>query len=272
MKKIISSLLAILLMLSLFSALTENAQTDLQARFGNADALQYQGISYVPKNRSSTMMIAICEKGQLQLLFLLAVDDDEKQVIPVNLDISTAAKAFDSNTLYYIYNHGSYPADESITRADADALRLLEAVNSLFPQPLIENYLVLNAEGLDALGGGPSPDPMLSPAENTKVRLKTLAKSAMGASSSEQMDMADALSGYLDTDVKTGAMMKIMDKAQRYEILPTQRIPGKTFQPKPTIHTDSDIPMDTPRHLPIELDESALMALTIEFFYEENPW
>lgn len=271
MKRIITAILILLLLFSL-PASAENAAADLQARFGGADALQYQGKSYVPKNRSSTMMVAICEKGQLQLLFLISVDDDAKRIVPVSLDILTAIEEFDNNTLYYIYNHGSYPADASITREDADAQRLLEAVNSLFPQPLVENYLVLNVEGLDQLDGGANPDPALTPAENTKIRLKALAKSAMGASSSQQMDIADALSGYLDTDVKTGAMMKIMDKAQRYEILPTQTIPGTPFQPEAAEDTGGDVPMDTPRNLPIALDESLLLALTVEYFYEENPW
>lgn len=273
MKRIIASLL-ILLLLCALPASAEDAQADLQARFGGQATLEYNGKSYAPRKRISTMLFGACKNGQLQLAYLVIVDDEENRIATVSLDPTTAVEAFDGKPLSYIYSVPTRPEDETTSQSDADARRLLEAVNSLLPEPLIENFVVLDVAGLDLLDGGEGNDPTLPSVENTKQRLKEFGKYAMQSSSSEQMDMASALTGYFDTDVKTGAMVKLMDKASRYEVLPTLTIPGERGeapQPAPA-DAESAVPVDTPRQAAFIPDEAALELLAVEYLYEESKW
>lgn len=273
MKRIISLLLILLMLLSLCHA-EENAQADLQARFGGQATLEYNGTSYAVKKRNTTMMICACQDGRLQLCYLLAVDDNALRMVPIRLSIGAAGEAFGGKSLSHVYLLNQPPEDESISQADADAMRLLSAVNQLFPEPLIESYLLINAEGLNQFDGGWEDDPALPADENLKNRIKAIGKAAMNASSSEQMDMVEKMSPYLVTDVKTGTLVKIADKAKRYEIVETQWFPGMDVLQTPAETPDGDLPVptDTLRVTPYQLDEEALMALLLEYFYDETMW
>lgn len=274
MKRILSFLIALFLALSPCALAEENAQADLQARFGGQATLQYNGTSYAVKKRNTTMMIGVCEDGQLQLCYLLAVDDNLSRIVPIRLDIGAAGEAFGGKTLSMIYQQNIPPEDASISQADANAQRLLAAVNALFPEPLIESYLLLNAEGLALLDGGPAPDPELSAAENNKNRIKAIAKTAMNATSSQQMDMVDQISAYLVTDVKTGALVKIADKANRYEVVDTLWFPGMHVQQAApeTAEGELPVPCDVLQVTPYTLDQEALMQMLVEYFYDETAW
>jgi len=252
----------------------ENAQADLQARFGGEATLEYNGASYAVKKRNTTIMIGACQAGRLQLCYLLAVDDNALRMVPIRLNIGAAGEAFGGKSLSHVYLLNQPPEDETISQADADAMRLLSAVNQLFPEPLIDSYLLINAEGLDQFDGGWEDDPALAADENLKNRIKAIGKAAMNASSSTQMDMVEKMGPYLVTDVKTGALVKIADKAKRYEVVETLWFPGMDVNPEiiQTGEGEMPVPTDTLRVTPYQLDEEALMALLLEYFYDETMW
>lgn len=274
MKRTISILLALALLLLCCCHAEENAQADLQARFGGQATLEYGGKSYAVKKRNTTLMIGACEDGHLLLCYLLAVDDDQNRIVPIRLDVGAVDDA-NGMTLARIYRLDEPAGDASIPQADADAQRLLSAVNALFPEPLIDSYLLLNAEGLDLLDGGAENNPELSQAENIKERIKAIGKTAVNASSSQQMDMVDKMSPYLITDVKTGALVKIADKAKRYEIVPTQWFYGEHAPASAPQQSDDGglpVPVDALLVPRFHTDEEKLMELLVEYFYDETTW
>ena len=274
MKRLISLLMILLLGLAPLCHAEENAQADLQARFGGEATLEYNGASYAVKKRNTTIMIGACQAGRLQLCYLLAVDDNALRMVPIRLNIGATGEAFGGKSLSHVYLLNQPPEDETISQADADAMRLLSAVNQLFPEPLIDSYLLINAEGLDQFDGGWEDDPALAADENLKNRIKAIGRAAMNASSSDQMDMVEKMGPYLVTDVKTGALVKIADKAKRYEVVETLWFPGMDVNPEiiQTGEGEMPVPTDTLRVTPYQLDEEALMALLLEYFYDETMW
>lgn len=242
-------LIPILLVLALLGSgfsLAENAQADLQARFGGQATWEYEGKDYCVKKRLSTMLAAICQDDELLLAYLIAVDDNARCIVPIALDIDAPLLAPNGDTFAHIYSLHTPPAENNLSQADSDAQQLLSAVNRIFPESLIESYLIFDADGFDLLDGGTAPDPELTPAENTKQRAKAIGKDLMAASGSQQMDAVNLVSPYLTSDVKTGAMVKLADKATRYETVDTLWI-GDTG--------DDSIP-----------------GILIEYFYDESAW
>lgn len=242
-------LIPILLILALLTgapAQAENAQADLQARFGGQATWNYEGKDYCVKKRLSTMLAAICQDNELLLAYLVAVDDNARRIVPIALDVQASLLLPDGDTLARFYGDHPAPAENTLSQADSDALRLLSAVNGLFPEPLIESYLIFSAEGFDLLDGGVAPDPALNPAENAKARAKAVGKELMAASGSRQMDAVNLVSPYLTSDVKTGAMVKLADKATRYEIVDTLWI-GST-------------------------GDGSIEEICTEYFYDESAW
>jgi len=242
-------LIPILLVLALLTgalAQAENAQADLQARFGGQATWEYEGKNYCVKKRLSTMLAAICPEEELLLAYLVAVDDNARRIVPIALDVQASLLSPNGDTLANLYGEHCAPAENSLSQADSDALRLLEAVNQLFPEPLVESYLIFSAEGLDLLDGGREPDPALSPAENAKARAKAVGKELMAASGSQQMDAVNLVSPYLTSDVKTGAMVKLADKATRYEIVDTLWINSS--------------------------GDDSINEICMEYFYDESAW
>ena len=261
MKKILA-VLCLLLMLLPGPGLAENAQADLAARFGDEASYEYGGKAYAPKKRSTTLLFAAHDESGLQLCYILAVDDALDRIAAICLPVDTLCP--DGLTLAETYAQHLPPEDASIPQPEADSMRLLDAVNSLLPEPLIESRLVLDARGLHLLQLAAVPaEEGLPGDEALKARLKALLQLADALPSSEQMQLLDALSAYLATDVKTGAMMKIADKAKRYELPPTVFLPGAYPAPE---NGDAAAPQ------PYIPDGEALPAFLIEYFYDENPW
>lgn len=243
--RLIPILLILALLLSNFAA-AEDAQADLQARFGGQATLEFEGKSYCVKKRLSTMLAGICQDEELLLAYLIAVDDNARRIVPIALEMDAPLVSPEGGSFAQVYGMHAAPADPNLSQADSDAQRLLAAVNHLFPEPLIESYLIFDAEGLDLLDGGKAPDPALSQAENAKARAKAAGKELMNASGSQQMDAVNLVSPYLTSDVKTGAMVKLADKATRYEITDTLWI-GST-------------------------GDDLIREILIEYFYDESAW
>lgn len=255
--------LAALLLGSIGAA--QAVQGDLQSRFSDEQAIEYQGQSYNPKNRLTTMLFAAFtpadeQRFQLQLIYLLLADDDLDRIVPIQLDAQTllSAPEFEGLTLDSLFNREPPPEETDMTPDEVRAASLLEGVNSLFPSPLIESHMVLDVQGLDILDGGPS-DTEADPQAALKSRLKSILAAAEQESSSAQMDMFDSLSGYLTTDVKTGALMKMAKKAERYDVLPTQLLPG-------AFETNAG------NAAFYRINQEDLTPFLIEYFYEEPLW
>lgn len=243
--RLIPILLILALLFGSFAA-AENAQADLQARFGGQATWEYEGKDYCVKKRLSTMLAAICQDDELLLAYLIAVDDNARRIVPIALDIAAPLLSPDGDAFAQIYALHTPPQDPDLSQADSDAQRLLAAVNGIFPEPLIESYLIFDADGLDLLDGGTAPDPALSQAENAKKRAKAVGKELMNASGSQQMDAVNLVSPYLTSDVKTGAMVKLADKATRYETVDTLWIGSA--------------------------GGNLIPEILIEYFYDESAW
>lgn len=254
MKRILILLLCLLILP--LPSIAEDAAADLQARFGDQASFTHNGTDYMVKKRTSTLLFAAQDEGELLLSYIVAVDDDLDRIALISVPTETMIPADGGQTLAQIYASALPPQEQELPSAEYKSIALLDAINTLFPEALIESRLVLDTAGLDLLDGGTNPDPALSGADNLKARLKAIYHAAEGLSSSDQMNMFDSLAAYLATDVKTGAMMKIADKAQRYEIPPTIPLPGSVPDEQSAFITN----------------EAAITELAIEYFYEQSPW
>ena len=261
MKRILSLLLCLLALT--LPACAEDARSDLQKRFGGQATFTHDGASYAPKKRISALLLAACQDDELLLSYVIVVDDDLDRIALISLPPETVVPAMSSLTLAQLYARHFPPQDAGVPQAEADSIVLLDAVNALLPEPLIESRLVLDCAGLSLLDGGGNADPALPRAEQAKQRMKVLYRDAQGLSSSEQMKLFDALSAYLATNAKTGALMKLADKAGRYDVLPTLPLPGANAA------LQEGAPEAAP---PFIADEAALTALAIEYFYDETSW
>lgn len=259
MKKLCRLLLVIGCILCLTGTLAaaETARGDLSDRFSEP-TIEYQGVTYRVKNRLSTMVFLFVDETvepqeQILLMGIIAVDDDQKRLVPFYVDSHTEIAGEDGQPqcLFEIYASGE--DDEQ------KCLQLVEALNTLFPLKVLESYMAVKVEGLDLLdGGAPETDADADRQAALKQRLKRIKATAAGASSNDIMSQFSAMSEYLVTDMKTGAVAKIADKANRYEISPSSVLPGEMLEEE--------------QGMVYRIDEEELLPLVIDAFYEEKIW
>ena len=150
----------------------------------------------------------------------------------------------------------------TLPEADAKAAgtRLLEEVNELIGAPLVENYLVFDVAGLESIEGLPACDVTgLDRIDSMKARLRNAKDYAETLPSDSATGLISTLSEYLSTEMKSGALIKIADKAERYQI-------------NPSIHIETDAVVDENglEYIPLETEE--LFDVVFDIFYEVNPY
>ena len=94
--------------------------------------------------------------------------------------------------------------------------RMMEALNALFPSEVIDQYVLLDLSGLPVLDGIEN-DAFNVTGEQLIVRLKNIRQKIEADGTADVNAMLSELSGYIVTNMKSGAMMKIVDKADRYD-------------------------------------------------------
>lgn len=242
----------------------ENGASDLENRFSDVPTLDYNGVTYRLKNRLTTLLVmataretAEIDQGAVRAEFIaiLVVDDDARTVTPVQIDCLTPVavegmeKPETMRTLFSAYE------DQKVA---GDTLRM--GLNDLLPAEIIEHHLSLDIDALepyDALVEVDENAPM-TPKAVLKRRVKALMAQAESSSTSQLNDLFVSLSDHIVTDMKTGAIMKIIDKSDRYEVLPSVYVPG-------SYALESEVEV-------FDVDEAGLTEILVNTFYEESIW
>lgn len=239
-------------------ALAETVRGDLSERFGMDTVLELEGVDYRLRKRMTSALVICVEHDETDALYIgymgvLSADDHTKTFSLVELQPNLALLVGDD----YASLEATFAVEEEM---EICGLLTLQQVNALLSQEVVENYVVFDMAGLAQIEGLPEVDLTgVEPGGETKQRLKGVLAHVENFSTSELANLMNELSDYLETDMKSGTMMKLMDKAERYEILPTVHITGEPV-------TDED----GEEYLLIGADE--LNAILIGAFLEENPY
>lgn len=241
-----------------------SAQNELENRFSDIPTLEYNGVNYRLKNRLTTVLImgtaretAEVDKGAVRAEFIamLVVDDNAKTITPVQIDSLTPVAVEGMEAAEAMRTLFSAGEDQHIS---CDTLR--QGMNGLLQAEILEHYLSLDIDALepyDALAVVEEGDDQ-TPKAVMKRRLKALKAQAESSNSDELNDLFTSLSDHIVTDMKTGAIMKIIDKADRFEVLPSVYVPGAY-----ALENEKEI---------FVVDEAGFQEIIINTFYEENIW
>ena len=248
MKRFLACWLAVL-MLGVCTAHAETERGDLSARFGGEVVLTHQDTEYQVRKRLTNVLFMGMEldeetqKYEAVMLILLSLDDNQKLMTPIMLDcmkecVSAAEDVSAENVL----------DEEALTEENATlgtvisryedvkegAEALVSEVNALLPDALIEDYLALDLAGLKLLDGREDAE--------YEARMRAIASQFTDVSNGDINRLLEELSPYLITDMKSGALMKVVDKSERYERKSMLRLclSEETVQsnPKLTLWTD----------------------------------
>ena len=251
--RMIAILLALLLALMPMAAAGETVRGDLEGRFGGGE-ITHGGVEYRMLPRLTAVLamgVGADEEGRRvsDVAFLLAVDDDAKTFRLVEIRPDTAVDCvIDGEAAKLRFRDAWRLWDDP----DEACRGLVDIVNAMLGGEVIEDYLVFDVEGVKVI------DEALAQG-STKDRLKALKARVDEMSSDALSDVYASLSDYIFTGMKSGAVMKIADKAERYEIPPRHHLPGEE-----ALAEDGGTVF-----LP---DAEGITELKLAVFYEENPW
>lgn len=243
-----SSILALFLMMAMFSAgFAETERGDLNARFSDEITVTYEDTSYRLKSRITTVLFAGFAAGDdgtyvPEVLVLLTVDDNAKLMTPICLDSALLTE------------YTPIPMNDAVEFIDTAGIgvrceELLSAVNMLLPAELAEHYVALDLASLRLLDGLDTPDYL--------DRMRAI-KDRIEQTSSEQLDdIFDRMSGQIVSDLKSGGLIKIADKAERYDRVSMVRFVEQTDPEKPDDREMAYSP-------------EAMLEFSIDVFFEEK--
>ena len=225
-KKLLGILLALLLVLSVQAACAETVRGDLSERFSDIPKIEYEGQSYSLKSRITTVLamgIGEDEAGnpRTDVNFMLVVDDDAKTFSVIEIPADTLVQVIREDGTPWnmrfqdVYALGAEP--------DAGGVKAVEILNNVLGEVRVEHYLAFDAEGAAVL------DIELASIEDTKERLKAMMTLLEEMDSDQLNDTYKLLGDYIITDMKSGAVMKVIDKMDRYEVLPRILLPGARY-------------------------------------------
>ena len=261
-QRVLQWLLVVLICFGM-SATAETAERgNLSERFDNIVALEYNGVTYRIRNRITValMMGTIAEESDgtetdyAEMMYLLVIDDDRKIYTPIRI-ASAAWVDWEGSELWpeagevqlrTLYSMGS---DENV-----GCSLIVQKINEILGDELLENYAALDLGRLTVLDGI-EPSGGYVEAEY-KERLRAIKAKAESSSTDEINEMFNAMSGYIVTDMKSGALMKIVDKVDRYEGQPTVPLPVVE-----EIMEDGQVR--------VTVDEQAVLPAILDAFYEE---
>lgn len=230
----------------------EEARVDMSERLNDA-VLEYGKTRYRQRKRLTTLLFLGVASGApgdedetVEFLMMIAVDDARKRITPIRLDpgVADGSEAGENSAVL--------PSEEE----DAEKLRcerVLSAVNALLPETLAEYYLALDEEGLCVLDG------QTADSAGFEERARAIARQMEQVSTREASALLSDLSDYICTNMKSGALMNVVDKADRYEIADALDMAGLA-------------PQQTEGGAASDADETEWMEAIIDVFYEESPW
>lgn len=224
----------------------ETVRGDLTDRFSSIPQLTYQEKEYIQRGQmTSALFIGLGpdQEGQVlqaEYLVVIVADDALRQIRLVQLPEDVQVD-------------GTSLMDGLGTEGELQekCLRLVATVNRLMPGEMIDHYIALNADGLKRL-----EDAGQIEAEDYQERLKQFKAYAEGLSGDALSDLFTELSPYIRSDMKSGALMKLVNKAEKFDRQPTL-----------TLSAEETVPGAE------KLDEvPAYMDELIHLFYEEKKW
>ena len=246
-RRALARCLSLMLTLGLLlgAAMGESARGDLSERFADVPHIDYGGTTYYLRDRVTTLMVTGVlpdEEGtpRTDYVAVFVIDDNEKRITPIYIDGQTLVEV-EGNTLPVreVYALGEDPEE--------NCLRMLAAVNGLLGGELIEDYMAVDLEGITAVAA-------FSQLEgNTRERLHLLRLVLENIPSKQLNQMYGEISDYLITDMKSGAVMRVLDKTDRYEIAETADLPV--------------LPAETEGE-PLTPDSEKILELVIAVFYD----
>lgn len=239
-----------------------DAQSDLENRFNDVPTLEYNGMTYRLKNRLTSVLIlgtALETEGaeigvpRAEFVAMLVVDDDAKTITPIQIDCLAPVSVEGMEAAEVMRTLFSKNEDQTVS---ADVLR--QGMNGLMNEEILEHYLALDIDSLEEYDALSEPQENETPKAVMKRRLKALLAQAESASSDQLNDMFVSMSDHILTDMKTGAIMKIIDKTDRYEVKDSVYVPG-------------DYALENEREV-FDIDEAGFLEIIVNTFYEEKIW
>ena len=259
-KRLVQMCVVLVLVMSMLAA-TAGAETvrgDLSKRLGNMfEQYEYNGTKYNLRTRTSAVLALAIDVNEHDLKLaefarLLLVDDEQKIFAMLNIPANTLIQVADGEEeeLKYMRFGDVYQMKGT---PEENCQRLLDAVNRLLGGNLVESYIAFDLEGATVLTGG-------VPVEGTtREKLRTLQMIVDEMTTDELNDTYALLGDYIITNMKSGAVMKIIDKADRYERQDTVELPGEQ---RPTANNGPVVVADAQR----------LEEIKLAFFYKESAW
>ena len=239
-----------------------DVQSELENRFNDVPTLEYNGITYRLKNRLTTVLILGtaretegAETGvpRAEFVAMLVVDDNAKTITPVQIDCLTPVSVEGMEAAETMRTLFSGNEDQKVS---ADILR--QGMNGLMNEEILEHYLTLDIDSLEEYDALSAPEENETPKAVMKRRLKALLAQAESANSDQLNDMFVSMSDHIVTDMKTGAIMKIIDKTDRYEVKSSVYVPGSYV-----LENEQEV---------FDVDEAAFLDIIVNTFYEEKIW
>ena len=220
-KRLLAGLLTAACLCCILSVQAETVRGDLTARFAGKPTMELDGETLTLRGRVTTALLVGLiprEEGQeAYLIALVAEDDNRKLVSPIWLEGGVAAAAF-----------------EAAENAETGCRAAIEAMQGVMPGVEIDYFACLNLQGISE---GEEMDE-----QRLRERVSALRAEIETASSAEIQALYKQMEPYIAKDMKSGAMMKFLDKADRYER-------------RESVHLD-------------ERDEAATSRLMADVFYE----
>ncbi len=256
----IASLFLVLLLIC-GAALAESTRGDLTNRFSDESTIEIDGVEYRLRKRLTTVLALVLndkdgysEDSRAEMIVALGVDDDERTFATISLNGKCPVE-YNGETVELGAIYGLAGDKEQ------GVVDTLAAVNELLPGDIaLESYLTFEVHGLTALDG------QQTDSEFDETAFKARARAIKnGSSSSEYSNMYSALADYIITDMKSGAVMKVADKADRYTRSGLIPMPAVETEP---VETEDDAAEDAP----FEPDLDALWDILMPIWYEVNPW
>lgn len=229
-------------------ALAETDYIDLNDRFDNVLTYDYNGHTYYQKSRMTTMLAVAYNQeeasveagiiGDPELILLVIVDDNAKTVLPLQISATTVVDWMDAAGQEAGIPEGISLRDLFGMEADIEAgtIALMNALNGMFPADFIEDYLAFDLNGLTVIDGIAN-DGSNNVGDALMQRLHVI--KATVEESAEATKLLSALSDYITSDMKSGALMKIADKVDRYDVATRMQLPAlETAAEDESVHLD----------------------------------
>ncbi len=234
----------------------EAVKGDLSERFDDIPKIEYEGENYILRNQLTTILLMgiltdeTSGKQKADFIALLVVDDDERKMSPIQIDSNLMVESSEAGGAVPLCE--LYPLSDN---SEENCLRLVDAVNGLLGEDLINYYAAFELEGMAYIDGVEMVE------GDAETQLRAL-KSVLEQKSLEELTaLNEELADYIITDMKSGALAKVMDKSERYERPDMVDLPVK-----PALSGED---ADTSE---VVLDETGALEMLVPLFYTKSIW